>query len=118
MLEIITPSGIVGWINWDFFAKSVELGDQYMLGVLKKMIGFSVADQNRHYYCGELDENLQLQYFYNGAYESLAIPPQSTIFYSKEELLEMLCEQYEKATNETISHIMNKKIKTDKQNGF
>ena len=103
MLEIITPSGKVGWLKWDFFAKSIEVGDSYIVNAVNNMIGFALRDPERkNYYVGDLTEDRKLQYFYAGAYETLSIPFKSVIFYSRAELLSMLCEQYEKATNKTL----------------
>lgn len=103
MLEIITPSGKVGWLNWDFFAKSLEAGDAYIIGAVNNMIGFALKDpESKNYYVGDLTEDRKLQYFYGGAYETLLIPRKSVIFYSRTELLSMLCEQYEKATHKTL----------------
>ena len=107
MIEFITPSGKVGWLKWDFLAKCLQQGDKYILGVIDQMIGFALDDPNsKNYYYGDLTEDMQLQYFYGGAYETMEIPKKSVIFYSKAELLSMLCEQYEKATHKTL------KIKT------
>lgn len=114
MLEIITPSGKVGWMNWDFLAKSIELGDGYIMDTLDQMIGFSLLNDT-NYYFGDLNDELNLQYFHCGAYETLVIPPKSVVFYSKQELLDMLCEQYEKATNKSIEQLIIGKQKTDKQ---
>ncbi len=103
MLEIITPSGKVGWFNWEFFAKSIEVGDSYIVNAVKDMIGFSLSEPyNKSYFVGDLTEDMQLQYYYGGAYETLAIPKKSVVFYSKQELISMLCEQYEIATQKTI----------------
>lgn len=113
MLEIITPSGKVGWLNWDFFAKSIEARDNYILDLLDKMIGFSLIDDKNYYY-GDLNEELNLQYYHCGAYETLELPPKSIVFYSKQELIDMLCEQYEKATNKSILKYLKPKIKTDR----
>ena len=104
MLEIITPSGKIGWFKWDFFAKSIDAGDKYVINAVKNMIGFALGDpDNKNYYVGDLTEDMQLQYFYGGAYEVLEIPKRSVIFYSREELMSMLCEQYEKATQKTLN---------------
>lgn len=104
MLEIIMPSEKIGWFNWDFFAKSIDAGDKYIINAIKNMIGFALGEpENKHYYVGDLTEDMQLQYFYGGAYEVLEIPKRSVIFYSRAELLSMLCEQYEKATQKTLN---------------
>ncbi len=114
MLEIITPSGKVGWLNWDFLAKSLEIGDNFILKTIDNMIGFYILD-DKHYYYGDLNDELNLQYYHCGAYETLILPPQSVVFYSKQELLNMLCEQYEKATSKSILSIFETKQKTDKR---
>lgn len=114
MLEIITPGGKVGWLNWDFLAKSLEIGDNFILNTIDNMIGFSILD-DKHYYYGDLNDELNLQYYHCGAYETLILPPQSVVFYSKQELLNMFCEQYEKATNKSILSIFETKQKTDKR---
>lgn len=103
MLEIITPCGKVGWLRWEFFAKCIEAKDKIVLNALKNMIGFSLCEpENKNYFVGDLTDDFKLQYFYGGAYETLNIPKHSVIFYSRNELLSMLCEQYEKATQKTI----------------
>lgn len=114
MLEIITPTGKVGWLSWDFLAKSLEIGDTFIGDALNSMIGFSLLD-DANYYFGDLDDELNLQYYHCGAYETLSLPPKSVVFYSKQELLGMLCEQYEKATNKSIVKLLITKQKTDKQ---
>lgn len=110
MLEIITPTSKVGWLSWDFLAKSLESGDAFIENALDSMIGFSLLD-DKNYYFGDLDDELNLQYYHCGAYETLLLPPRSVVFYSKQELLDMLCEQYEKATNKSISQLLIGKTK-------
>ena len=102
MIEIITPSLTVGWLSWEFLAKSIEIGDSKILSAINQMIGFRLSHNNKNYYFGDLTEDLQLQYMYNGAYETKKIEKNSTIFYTKEELLSMLCEQYESATHKQL----------------
>ena len=103
MIEIITPGGKVGWLKWDFFAKCVESRDKLIINALKNMIGFTLSEpENKNYFVGDLTDDFKLQYFHGGAYETLSIPKHSVIFYSQTELISMLCEQYEKATQKTI----------------
>ena len=103
MIEIITPQGKVGWLKWDFLAKCIESHDKLIIDAINQMIGFKVGEpENKNYYFGDLTEDQHLQYYYGGAYETLKIPNKSVVFYSKQELLSMLCEQYEKATHKII----------------
>ena len=104
MIELITPSSTIGWIGWDFFAKSLEIKDKLIVSAVCNMIGFRMdGDPIKAYYVGDLTEDKQLQFMHQGAYETRAIEKNSMIFYSKTELYEMLCEQYEKHTHKTLN---------------
>lgn len=89
-IEIVTPCNTIGWIDTDFFCKSISLGDKILKDALNNMIGFRCKEDNSSYFVGERTDDNKLMYCYNGAYETRPIESSAKILYSKEELLDLL----------------------------
>lgn len=103
MIQLVLPSETIGPLGWEFLSKSLQCKDKYITNALKQMIGFVVTDASeKGYYVGDLTEDKQLQYYYNGAYETKAILSNSVIFYSRQELIDILKDLYNIYTNKTL----------------
>lgn len=104
MLEIITPSAVIGPLGLDFFEGSLKAKDKLVCQAIDTMIGFRIlGEKTKSFYVGDLTEDRQLQFMHHGAYETRRIEPEAQIFYEKPELLIALCEEFFNITQKKLT---------------